>query len=432
MTIRRDKATDPDAVDRAVPPPPPPVPAARSDGDRGIDDQPPPPPPPGAAVRLDGDGEADDRIEPGEPAPSEGRAVPIAGAPDEREEREELDDFDEDEEALAPDGAITFAGVGKQFGGVWVVRGLDLDVGEGSIVGLIGPSGCGKTTAIRLITGVYRPDEGEVRLLGREPHEIGRRERVSVGYLPQEPVLFDELSLRENLSFHASLSGVRFWRRRWLRQLLQLVELRGHERKLVREASGGMKRRLALAAALVHKPPILLLDEPTAGLDPVLRVHLWEHFRALRDEGRTLVIATQYVGEAADCDQVVLLNEGRVAAVGPPEMLRRSAFEADRLEIETVEPVARATVERLAALDPIRSVSLLDVRRLRLAVDDGGVALPLVFAVLRDDGHEIVDSEEIVPGYDEVFIELVERDSELPGAAVDGGSGRTATRERSR
>ncbi|MGF1596855.1 MAG: ATP-binding cassette domain-containing protein [Acidimicrobiales bacterium] len=310
----------------------------------------------------------------------------------------------------APATALSMRGVGKRFGQEWVMRGLDLDVPDGTILGLIGPSGCGKTTTVRLATGVLLPDEGEVHVHGRPPHLLDGSERGRIGYLPQEPVLFDELSLWENLTFHASLSGVRFRRRRHLRRLLDLVELGGDRRKLVRQASGGMKRRLALAAALVHDPTFILLDEPTAGIDPVLRRTFWEHFRSLRDEGRSLIITTQYVGEAADCDVVALLAGGNVVALGGPEELRRQAVGGELLAIETDRPADTATLAELRSNPSVERITTIGPVRLEILVDDGGSALPLVTARLEADGLRIVDSEEVVPSFDEVFIRLVGED----------------------
>ena len=219
--------------------------------------------------------------------------------------------------------AICFEGVEKRFGESVVLHDIDLEVERGTIIGLIGPSGSGKTTLVRLMNGVYRPDSGTVRVLGDEPSDRPTADRTDIGYLPQDPVLFDELSLWENLNFHASLNGVPFRRRERLRALLELVDLSGEEKKLVSESSGGMKRRLGLAASLVHDPPLLLLDEPTAGVDPILRTRFWDRFREIAKAGTTIVITTQFVEEAALCDTVGVLSDGAVRAIGTPDELRR-------------------------------------------------------------------------------------------------------------
>jgi ABC-2 type transport system ATP-binding protein len=216
--------------------------------------------------------------------------------------------------------------VRKAFDGSPALDGVDLEVAPGTIVGLIGPSGCGKTTLIRTLTGVVRPDRGKVRMFGKDPWKFTGDDRRRFGYQPQKPVLFPNLSLWGNLSFVASMYGVPLrGRRRRLRDILDFVDLHGQRRTLFVKASGGMQRRVALAATLVHDPEIVFLDEPTAGVDPILRERFWERFRELRDEGRTLVVCTQLVSEAACCDQVAVMADGRLIAVDTPDGLRQRA-----------------------------------------------------------------------------------------------------------
>jgi ABC-2 type transport system ATP-binding protein len=305
--------------------------------------------------------------------------------------------------------ALEFRDVGKRFDQTWVIDHLDFTVGEGSVLGLIGPSGSGKTTIIRLANGVYRPDKGEVRLLGADPTRMRASQRSRIGYLPQTPVLFDDLTLLQNLNFHASLNGLRLRRRAWLDEVLALVELDGDETKLVREASGGMKRRLALAATLVHSPPILVLDEPTAGLDPILRQRLWDEFRRLADAGHTLIISTQYVGEAAYCRMVGLLAEGRMIAHGSPEDLRRKACGGEMLEIEIDRPIAAEAITAMEEQVGATRSELRGPNRLRLVVDDAGAATAPLLEFVERHGVRTVDTEEIIMSYDDMFVALVER-----------------------
>src|SRR5215204_4007145 len=214
----------------------------------------------------------------------------------------------------------------KSFDDETVVRDLDLVIHPGTIVGLIGPSGCGKTTTVRLLTGLLAPTSGNAVVDDTPATQLSHRQRARIGYLPQIPALFPELSLWENLNFHASMYGLRLRRRPRLRELLDWVELTDDRSKRVREASGGMQRRLALAAAFVHDPALAFLDEPTAGIDPILRAKFWQQFREMRDEGRTMCVTTQYVGEAAYCDYVGLLSDGELLMLDTPENLRRAAF----------------------------------------------------------------------------------------------------------
>ncbi len=302
---------------------------------------------------------------------------------------------------------IEFVGAGKQFDDQWIVRGLDVKVAAGTILGMVGPSGCGKTTTVHLTTGVYRPDEGSVTVLGEHPAERPTAQRTAIGYLPQAPVLFDELSLWENLNFHASLNGVRWRRRKRLRAVLELVDLRGEERKLVRNASGGMQRRLALAATLVHDPPVLILDEPTAGIDPLLRRQIWEHFRGLRDAGRTIVITTQHVNEAAHCDIVVVLDKGRVVAVGTPDELRRRAFGGDVLMVVLGAVVDERVIAEICGIDGVESANIVGPKRVRVVAVRTAEVLPRVLERLGALGLAVEESGEVPVDWDETFIALV-------------------------
>lgn len=307
-----------------------------------------------------------------------------------------------------PDRPLTieFDGAGKRFGDRWIVRDLDVKVSAGTILGMVGPSGCGKTTTVRLTTGVYRPDEGSVTVLGSDPTTSHTAERTAIGYLPQSPVLFDDLSLWGNLNFHASLNGVRWRRRDRLRDVLDLVELTGEERKLVRESSGGMRRRLALAATLVHDPPLLILDEPTAGIDPILRRQIWEHFRTLRDADHTIVVTTQHVDEAAHCDIVVVLDEGRVVAVGTPDELRRAAFGGEVATIKFASYVDDHVTAQLRS-GGCTAVDVVDPTTVRIVVEQASSDLPALLRQFDDVGITVEESREVPVDWDETFIALL-------------------------
>ena len=301
---------------------------------------------------------------------------------------------------------VRFDGVGKAFDERWIVRHLDVEVPAGTILGMVGPSGCGKTTTVRLATGVYRPDEGAVTVLGSDPTARRTSERTAIGYLPQSPVLFDDLSLWENLNFHASLNGVPWRRRARLHEVLDLVDLDGEQRKLVRKASGGMRRRLALAATLVHDPPLLILDEPTAGIDPLLRRQIWEHFRTLRDQRRTVVVTTQHVNEAAHCDLVAVLDAGRVVAVGTPHDLRRRAFGGDVATLRftnMVDERIRTELNTAGCSD----VTLIDPHGVRIVVDDAASDLPELVRRFEERSIAVEESSEVPVDWDETFIALV-------------------------
>ena len=267
-------------------------------------------------------------------------------------------------------------GLTKSFDGHDVVRELSLDIAEGSIVGLIGPSGCGKTTTVRLLVGLLEPTAGTATVWGTAVDRLSAAQRQRIGYLPQIPALFPDLSLWENLSFHASMYGLRLRRRHRLHHVLEWVELDEHRDKKVREVSGGMQRRLALAAAFVHDPALVFLDEPTAGIDPILRSTFWEQFREMRDEGRTMCVTTQYVGEAAYCDYVGLLSDGELLLIDTPENLRKAAFDGEVVDIELSREVEPPRLAAAARLDGVLSgPEPLSARVWRLVVEDADAAI---------------------------------------------------------
>jgi ABC-2 type transport system ATP-binding protein len=305
-------------------------------------------------------------------------------------------------------GVVWAEDLGKSFNGTAVVRDVSLEIDPGTIVGLIGPSGCGKTTTVRLLTGLYEPTTGCAEIDGTAATALSHRQRARIGYLPQVPALFPDLSMWENLSFHASMYGLRLRRRRHLRHLLEWVELESDRDKRVREASGGMQRRLALACSFVHDPALAFLDEPTAGLDPILRSKLWDHFHELRDLGRTLLVTTQYVGEAAYCDYVGVLSEGELVLFDTPDVLRRTAFGGDVLDID----LSRAVTDLddltrlptvLARPDPAGPTSW------QVVVTDGATAEPEVEAALAASGAPVVGVREHAVDFDEAFVRLIER-----------------------
>lgn len=295
----------------------------------------------------------------------------------------------------------------RAFGPDAGVFDLDLELDHGVIVGLIGPSGSGKTTAVRLLTGVLQPDSGKVRVLGENPLRFSRETRSRIGYLPQHAVLYPDLTLQENLRFASSLYGMNWRRRDELGRMIEFLELEGAMERLPREASGGEKRRVMLAATLVHQPELIFLDEPTAGLDPVLRRKLWDRFDELAEAGRSLLVTTQYVGEAAYCDLVAVLAEGRVLAFDAPEDLRRRAFGGELLDVVFIEPPDRETAESLAGLGVGQAPQWLDRRSVRIVVSDAGTAGPAIVKWAQERHVGLVKTEPYLPPFDDVFVEIV-------------------------
>jgi ABC-2 type transport system ATP-binding protein len=309
--------------------------------------------------------------------------------------------------ALDTDAAVVAVDIGRKFGDQEVVKNLSFVVERGTIFGIIGPSGGGKTTTMRMLLGVLRPSTGELRVLGREPARFRRRDREQLGYMPQLFVLFPELSVMENMGFAASIYGMNLFKRGGrIRRVLDLVDLWDARKKTASELSGGMQRRLELAATLVHNPEIIFLDEPTAGIDPVLRARFWEHFHALRDQGRTLIVTTQYVTEAEYCDRVLVLKEGEEVANGAPEEIRRLAMGGEVVIVSGPDLGWRAT-SAIRQVEGVRRVRWLSDDSLEVIVEDAGTAVPVLIESLREADIDVDEVSEQHPSFDDVFVRLM-------------------------
>lgn len=308
--------------------------------------------------------------------------------------------------------------VRKVFDDLVAVDSVALTSLTNEVLGIIGPSGSGKTTTIRLLLGLLQPTWGTVRVFGRDPSRFRRSDRERIGYLPQHFVLYPDLTVTENLAFMASAYGLS-WRTRGHRidETLELVQLTDARKQQAQHLSGGMQRRLALAAALLPEPDLLVLDEPTAGLDPLLRSDVWEIFERLKADGCTILVTTQYVTEAEYCDRVVLIDQGRVAASGTPEELRTQAFGGDVLRA-TIPDLDRALVRKILALPFVRSGQWVGTDDLALVVGAAPEAIPALTEALRAWGRPLAAIEESRESFDRVFVELVApRDDETEAMA---------------
>jgi len=232
--------------------------------------------------------------------------------------------------------AVRVEGLRVRRGGREVLPGISLSVAPGTVTGLLGPSGSGKTTLMRAIVGVQLVDSGEVEVLGLPAGSSALRTRV--GYVTQSPSVYGDLSVRENLTYFAHILNVSASR---IIETIEEVGLEDHANQVVRSLSGGERSRVSLATALLNRPELLVLDEPTVGLDPVLRRDLWRLFHELAGEGATLLVSSHVLDEATHCDQLILLREGRVVAAEPPDAIRRRTG-TDDLELAFLRLVEAA------------------------------------------------------------------------------------------
>jgi ABC-2 type transport system ATP-binding protein len=296
--------------------------------------------------------------------------------------------------------AISFDKVTKRFASTEAISGLTLSVARGEMFGLIGPDGAGKTTAIRAMCGLLRADSGRILVLGHDPIRDHRKLTDSVGYLSQQFSLYGDLSVDENIAFFAEIHGVRDYAGRRSR-LLELTRLAPFRDRLASRLSGGMKQKLALACTLVHEPALIVLDEPTTGVDPVSRREFWKLLSEFLAQGITIVMATPYLDEAERCAHVALLHHGRLLALDTPKSLRASLPGA---LYEVIVRDHRRAAAVLAATPGIVDVQMFG-ERAHVRLDHAAVdAAEFLSSRLERDGLAVESVRAVPMSLEDVFI----------------------------
>jgi ABC-2 type transport system ATP-binding protein len=299
------------------------------------------------------------------------------------------------------DALISLTDVRKAYGHTIAVDRLTLAVGRGEMMGVIGPDGAGKTTTLRMICGLIAPDAGTVRVLGVDPCRVRREATAAIGYLSQRFSLYGDLSIDENIAFFARIHGVwDFDARR--RRLLELTGLQRFRDRLADRLSGGMKQKLALACTLVHEPRVLILDEPTTGVDPVSRREFWKLLAEFQAQGLTMVMATPYLDEAERCTRVALLHEGRLLAQDEPARLQA---QTDGVMAEVVVGKPREALRVLRERIGDARVQLFG-DRLHVRLDQGQ-SIEAAREWLAAAGIPVSGVRAMAPTLEDVFIELL-------------------------
>ncbi|NNF55790.1 MAG: ABC transporter ATP-binding protein [Acidimicrobiales bacterium] len=297
-------------------------------------------------------------------------------------------------------------GAHRLFGEVTALESFSVSVAEGQIVGLIGPSGSGKTTAVRLMIGVDRPTAGTVKLFGREAMAIGRPQRARIAFLAQEPALIEEMTIAEQVKFAGRLRATPTSA---MKEILHVVGLTDAAKTRISNASGGMRRRTGLAAVLMNRPELMFLDEPTAGLDPIIREQLWTHFRELTDRGSAMLVTTQHIDEASRCDRVVVLRNGRVVADEAPQRLADSAGLGETVNLdlppEQRDRGLRILIEHLPKTTTIQRSGETTIQ---MGSADAAATAAHAADLMSEASLTILALDTEVPSLDEVFRAIVE------------------------
>jgi ABC-2 type transport system ATP-binding protein len=299
--------------------------------------------------------------------------------------------------------AVDFTNVVKRYDKAEALRDLSFTVSRGEMFGLIGPDGAGKTTAIRAMCGLLHIDGGTIRVLGKDPVAQHRDVTASIGYLSQRFSLYGDLSIDENIAFFAEIHGVHDYHERRNR-LLEMTQLTRFRERLADQLSGGMKQKLALACTLVHEPDVILLDEPTTGVDPVSRREFWKLLSQFLASGITIVMSTPYLDEAERCTRIALLHEGRVLALDEPGRLRTSLTGT---LFEVMVPQPRTAQEILADRRELAGVQVFGDRLHVWMTGDDVTAEQRLTNVARDVDIDATHIRRIVPSLEDVFISKV-------------------------
>lgn len=298
----------------------------------------------------------------------------------------------------------------KSYDSVVALDGISLEVQQGTIFGLLGPNGAGKTTTVKILTTLVRPDGGKVEVRGVDVLQDPAKVRSLIGYVPQELTVDPYLTAREHLYYYADLYHISAnLRESRTRELLNLVGLTGHEDRRVRVFSGGMKKKLDLACGLIHRPPLILLDEPSLGLDVQVRRDVWDYILKLKEQGTTIFLCTNYMDEAERlCDRVAIIDAGKIAAMDSPEALR-SQLKRDVVSVEIANSneshgeMLEALEKTVSRLNIVKGV-MRDGTRLKIYVESNEIALPQILQSASNLAIPIYAITYSRPGLDEVFL----------------------------
>jgi ABC-2 type transport system ATP-binding protein len=304
--------------------------------------------------------------------------------------------------------SVVAEGLTKEFGDFTAVDHISFQIATGEIFGFLGPNGSGKTTTIRMLLGLLRPTEGSGTVLGydivKDPEQIRKR----IGYMSQQFSLYNDLTVSENLNFYGGTYGVTGARLRERKDyILQMANLKGREREMTKNLSGGWKQRLALGTAIIHEPDMLFLDEPTAGVDPISRRAFWDLLYELSDQGTTIFVTTHYMDEAEHCQSLAFIHLGRIVARGTPQDIKETIMKGQVMEIDSSNPdLALSTLRESGLFDEVALYGAL----IHVVGQDLEAHRSTMERLLVDQGVEVRSMDIIAPSLEDVFISSIKEE----------------------
>ena len=303
--------------------------------------------------------------------------------------------------------AISLTGLTKRFGSLTAVDALDLEVPAGQILALLGPNGAGKSTTMRMLCGIIVPTAGKANIIGFDVFKEAEQIKAHIGYMSQKFSLYEDLTVEENIDFYSGIYRIpkedKKARKDWVIKMSGLEE---HRNSLTAILPGGWRQRLALGCALLHKPPVIFLDEPTSGVDPISRRNFWDLIYQLAGEGVTVFVTTHYMDEAEYCDRLAMIYRGELVAIGTPEELKVRYMNADILNLECPDPFKM--LQEVNSIPEIKEAALFG-RGLHLSVEDAQTAVPVIAQALGGRKATYTRLEKIKPSLEDVFVSIIEQ-----------------------
>jgi ABC-2 type transport system ATP-binding protein len=316
--------------------------------------------------------------------------------------------------------AVVVRDLERRFGSFVAVNRISFEVAKGEIFGFLGPNGAGKSTTIRMLCGILAPSGGTGTVAGFDVRTQAEKIKANIGYMSQKFSLYEDLTVEENIDFYSGIYRLapekKQERKEWV---IEMAGLQEHRRSRTAILSGGWKQRLALGCAILHEPPIIFLDEPTSGVDPISRRQFWDLIYELAGRGVTVFLTTHYMDEAEYCERIGLIYRGELIAIGSPEALKTELMPEEVLEVVCERP--QDAMGEIQQVPGVKEAALFG-KGLHVVAEDGEAAAVAVHSFLQARGYQVARVEKIVPSLEDVFVSLIEaRDrAEQPRQAVKG------------